>query len=240
MTVPRLPADARVVAVAALVMAVLGAVTAGCGRRATTTEAPEQAAQPAGTTAGAPSGPPVERVPPERTNIRLNQRAAWRGLLAWSDDCEDAFQATHVGEDGGVAVHTLSGNVSLVEVLCASGAYQPSHVVFRLDERSAAPKAMLLTFDSFVSEDGTALTRSQATEIWGETSLRDGATELTVLAVARQTADCGVWTRYDVSGDAPQLIEVRSGLPCPARAAAPAIAQGSDPPPGWRLVPLQP
>ena len=180
------------------------------------------------------AAPAWPRLP--RTQVTLLDRTAWRGVLSWPDDCEASFQASRASEDGGLEFADVGERVSVVAVLCAAGSYQPSHVFVRLDERARLPLVSLLSFSVYTSEDGTTLTRSDATEIWGEPTLSADTKELRVLALARQTGDCGVWTRYDIGSDAPRLLEARARQPCPDTPETPAFGAPGEPPEGWAPV----
>ena len=88
--------------------------------------------------------------------------------LMWPDDCEDAFQASHAGDAGGILVASLTPGVSLVEVTCAAGSYQPSAMRFKLTEDTGGARSTLLSFPVYTSENGRDLRVSQRREVWGE------------------------------------------------------------------------
>jgi hypothetical protein len=162
-------------------------------------------------------------------------RKQWRTALEWPAGCEDAFQASNAGGDEGIAVTELEPRLALVEVLCAGGAYQPSHVYILLDERGAAPAKTLLRFAVYHSEDGTSLALSMETELWGESVVSPHSREMSVLTLSRQLADCGIWSRYRI-GTQPTLIAAAARLPCPATPGSPAESPDGDAPRGWRPI----
>ena len=208
------------------------AIVAAC----TTCCAPDSdvgtARQPPATAAVVESTPPLPTL--RRTApLSLDDRAAWRSVVRWPAECEEAFEASQVGEDGGLAIHALAPRVSLVEVLCAGGAYQPSHVYIRFDEEGSAPIATLLQFPVLVAEDGVTAEESLETDIWGQSWLSSDAGELSVLALSRQLADCGIWSRYAI-GEQPRLIAAAARLPCAATPGPPAQFTNGDAPSGWR------
>ena len=131
-------------------------------------------------------------------------------------------------------IHGVAPRVSLVEVLCAAGAYQPSHVYIRYDEQGASPIATSLQFPVFLSAESAIPQTSLETEIWGESSLSSDARVLSVLMLSRQLADCGVWSRYAIGAGRPQLIAAAARLPCPATPGPPAESANGGAPPGWR------
>jgi hypothetical protein len=166
--------------------------------------------------------------------MSLADRAAWRAALDWPASCEQAFASSRAGEDGGLAIHVVEPGVSLVEVLCAAGAYQPSHAYIRYDEHGASPIATLLEFPVFESAESATPETSRETEIWGESSFASDTRELSVLTLSRQLADCGVWSRYAMGTGQPQLIAAAALLPCPTIPGPPADPASGEPPRGWR------
>jgi hypothetical protein len=172
-----------------------------------------------------------------RDRITLAQRANWRSHLRWADDCEESFVASHVGDGGGISVVRLGSGVSLVEVTCAAGAYQPSTLRFRLTEDANGARTDPLSFPVYVSENGRDLTVSQEAEVWGESMVDGAAAEIVILSLGRQTADCGVWARYSLAGEQPRLLDAAARTECPAQPGPPARLSGASPPADWTPIP---
>jgi len=167
----------------------------------------------------------------------LTDRAAWRQVLQWPADCEDAFQASHVGEDGGLMLAELAPQLTLVDVLCAAGAYQPSHVFLRLDERGSSRVVSVLEFTPFDSEDGrTVAVSAPRRELWGEAYVAVDRRELSVLSLSRQLGDCGVWHKWAIGTEQPRLLAAAARLPCPSRPGTAAQMIAGDAPSGWRRM----
>lgn len=156
--------------------------------------------------------------------------------LMWPDECEDAFQASHAGDAGGIRVVRLGPGVSLVEVTCAAGAYQPSTMRFTLAEDASGARIKPLTFPVYTSENGRDLTLSHETDVWGDSVVNGPAAEIVILSLARQTADCGVWARYSLAGDQPRLLAAAARTRCPAAPGPAASLSGSGPPAGWTAI----
>ena len=209
------------------------AVSCAPGSRDTATrpEANEAQADKSGQT-----NPTLKRSVP----LSLEDRTAWRAALDWPTSCEEAFGSSHAGQEGGLVIRTLAPRVSLVEVLCAAGTYQPSHVYVKYDEQGASPIATLLEFPVFLSADEATPETSLQTEIWGESSLSSDGRMLSVLAFSRQIADCGVWSRYAIDAERPRLVAAAVQLPCPTTPGSPAESSDGDAPRGWRPLPLSP
>ncbi len=168
-----------------------------------------------------------------RTNVSIDDRAAWRQHLQWPDSCEEAFQASRAGTDGGLMFTSLGDGVSLVEVVCAAGAYQPSVVRMRMVESAGGVQATVLVFPVYRSEDGRQVTLVRETEVWGESVVQASERHLVVLALARQTADCGVWTQYSLAAAEPRMVDAAARLDCPTPATDPVTLSATEPPRGW-------
>lgn len=181
-----------------------------------------------------PAAPALRRTPP----FSLADREQWRRVLDWPSSCEESFQSTRAAEDGGLAIGELAAGLSIVEVLCAAGSYQLSHTYVRFDERGSSRVATTLQFPVYESADAATLTVAQGTELFGDVTLSLERRELSVLALSRQLADCGIWTRYDVATERPQLVAAASLLPCPSTPGSPAESVAGDAPRGWRPIRL--
>jgi hypothetical protein len=215
----------------ALALMLIGA-SGGGGCRQRDTDASARAADPAASETRLVD---VSALP--RDGITMAQRGTWHTQLMWPDDCEDAFRASHAADAGGIRVVRLGPAVSLVEVICAAGSYQPSALRFKLTEDSAGARSVPLSFPVYSSEDGRDLRLSQETVVWGESVVTPAAAEIAILSLARQTADCGVWARYSLAGDRPRLVAAAARLQCPTAPGPPVPVSASDPPAGWDAIP---
>ena len=171
-----------------------------------------------------------------RGDVRQVDRAAWREVLNWTNDCEEAFQSTHAGEGTGIELQSLGEQISLVAVLCVAGSYQPSFMYYYLDEGSSPPLSAVISFPTYESPDGRTLIRAEHTELWGEARFVPERRELYVLNVSRQTRDCGSWARYAFVDHEVQLREFWVRLPCPEEIEQPVDPQPGVPPDGWTRV----
>jgi hypothetical protein len=165
-------------------------------------------------------------------------RAAWRARLGWPDDCEQAFEMTDASTDSGVVVQALEQGAMLVAVRCAAGAYQPSALVIQVDAADT-PAARVLTFATYVSPDGETLERVDTTELRGEIRFAAQGPTLSVLALSRQTRDCGTWAEYTLVDRAPRLVTLYARLPCPGTPDTPVDPAPDEPPPGWKRMDAQ-
>lgn len=230
MTAPTQPCLAAVLIVVASVFAALAA----CGERPAPIDARREAAAAQAAAQVPPTLPALRRTPP----FSLADREAWRRVLDWPASCEESFQSTRASDDGGLSVEELARGLSLVEVLCAAGAYQPSHAYVRLDERGSSRVPTTLQFPVYESTDASTLTVEPQTELVGTATLSVERRELTVLALSRQLADCGIWSRYDIATERPALVAAAVRLPCPSTPGSPAESEAGDAPRGWRPIRL--
>ena len=147
----------------------------------------------------------------------VENRAAWRPILNWSNDCEEAFQATASGRSG-IQSFSLSEDRRLIEVACAAGAYQGSQEYFLLRGSTARP----LKFA--VVEDGKL---KEATEITGLAEFDPKAGVLKVHNRYRGPGDCGSYAVYTFADDGASVKELREKAECDG--------QGAENPEQWPL-----
>src|SRR5687768_5759802 len=106
----------------------------------------------------------AQGVPRVKNDATRADRAAWRGVLAWPDTCEEAYEAAYAEGDeyGGLEFHRLRRGLYLVEVVCDGGGIQPSAVFFLFDQKSRrrARPLKLRGFDS-ADEAGRPLPYSE-------------------------------------------------------------------------------
>lgn len=174
----------------------------------------------------------LRREPP----LTVDDRARWKPVLRWPDACEEAFQASHAGDDGGIAFHRLAPGLATVSIVCAAGSYQPSQVFLRLDERGSSPIASVLAFPVYRSDDGVHVEETRDAEIAGEAVFSPDGREVSVLALSRQIGDCGIWTRYAIGSEQPRITAAAARLPCPEAPGDPAEATPGHAPSGWAPI----
>jgi hypothetical protein len=180
---------------------------------------------PAPTPAATPAPPPAAKPAPLPSG-----RAAWRAVLGWPDDCEQAFRET-AAEGEGIEVYPLGPARSLVEVRCAWGAYQGSYLYYRYDQSSKPPGAGPLEFEVRESPDEASLVPGKSTEIAGLPTFDAKTGELTVLDKFRGPGDCGTLATYRFDEGQARLVALRAKAACDG--------QGAETPERWPQVPLR-
>jgi hypothetical protein len=120
-------------------------------------------------------------IPSSGATLTLADRAAWRSAIGWPDDCERAFEATRATEDAGLEFFRLADDATVVQILCAQGAYQPTQVFGRIDDSDADRTSSLLSFDRAESADGVTIQTQRSDELNGEVSVSPTTMELTVV-----------------------------------------------------------
>lgn len=225
-----------------LVAILLLAYAAGCSRPPADGAPARPALSPAPGLPMASNPEPAAAAPAPaplpRRDLTVVDRARWYTYLRWPQDCEDAFKQTAVTDDGGIEIRTLPSGSSIAIVRCALGAYQPTSVVLRFDERAPAARASLLEFATFESADGKTLAPARTRELSGEIAWLEGTNSFVVLTLARQIGDCGTWARYSVDEDAPRLAAFAAAVPCPDPSGQRVDPRPGEPPKGWKTIRL--
>jgi len=164
-------------------------------------------------------GKSSRNTPPEKASIRLPEskedRAAWRNVLHWSDDCEEAFRGTG-GSRGGLQFYDLDHNRQLVEVGCAAGAYQGSQEYFIVDQNPSSEAVHAVSLPTYEASgtDGETLLRKSVKEITGSPEFDHVNHRLKILNRYRGPGDCGSYAVYGFQSEQPVLEEFRAKLEC--------------------------
>ncbi|MBV8202605.1 MAG: DUF1176 domain-containing protein [Acidobacteria bacterium] len=169
-------------------------------------------------------------LPVGKHDLTLADRATFRRVLGWSDECEQGFDATDSGYSG-VEVETLAPGRYLVGVVCARGAYQGSRVYFYYDATGQPAAARPLVFETRESPDEGSLVRTTTRELWGLPTFDRQARRLQVLNKFRGPGDCGILATYDFVAGVPRLAELRAKPVCDGK--------GAEEPERWPPVPLR-
>ena len=194
---------------AALSLALLGAGLAAAGAACDRPNESPPAPAPAPAAAAAPA-------PPASPRSRAD-RAAWRGALAWPDDCEP--RAEIAPDDAGVALRPLGGTRVLAQVRCAPGAYQATYRFYVADTAARPVRAHALAFPD-VTDAGDAapaaerLRPGRTEEVIGLPTFDAARRELAVERKFRGPGDCGLRFRYAITDSGAVLRELRGKLDC--------------------------
>lgn len=200
----------------ALAVAALSACADGAPERAGAAETQAEAAQSSAPAAGVAALPDAE------------DRAGWRALLAWPEDCEERRRATVAAEMGaGIEVDTLGEGRYLVQVLCYSGAYQPGKLVFvQGPGRASAPLRLPGQDEGGTPEDSIPYVN-------GLTDFDRATRELEVLSKSRGMGDCGKLVRFAFPSGVPTVKWLRAQE---CGAVEPPVVE----PHRWPLIPADP
>jgi len=150
------------------------------------------------------------QAPPRvKKNVTRAERAAWRGVLAWPESCEAAYEQSYPDEEtyGGVEFHRLGRGRYLVEVVCDGGGIQPSAVFMLYDGRRARP----LRLKRFEDE----------TEVRALSKFLPRTRELLLMSKADAMGTCGLFVRYGFRGARPRVVEARRQDDCGGPRATP-------------------
>ena len=162
---------------------------------------------------------PAKTAPPSiKANPTYEDRKAWREVLKWPDECEQAFDYPDKSY-GGIEFNQLAEKQYLVEVTCTGGAYQGYQVYYFYDETKQQPTAKLLTFESRESQDEKSLTKTETSEMWGQATFDEKTKELKVFNRFRGIGDCGILATYGFVNGEPELKELRAKINCDGKGA---------------------
>jgi len=220
-----------------LLLAALSAVACAPQENAGRGNANEAAAAKAETpTAGKPSQTQTPTtaarasLPPTEGKLTPADRKAWREIIRWPEECEEAFAGTagRAGDNAGLEFFELGEGRRLVKVLCAGGAYQPSQVFAIVNEAGATPSAKVLTFDVYESPGDDKLEKTSATELWGLADFDARTKQLKVHNRFRGPGDCGTLSTYGFDAAGPVLKELRADTLCDGK--------GAENPERWKKV----
>ena len=158
---------------------------------------------------GAAQGLPRVKREPTRAD-----RAAWRGVLAWPDACEKAYEAAYPEGDvyGGLDFHRLRRGLYLVEVVCDGGGIQPGAVFLLYDGRRPRA-ARLLKLKGFDGDDERARALPYS-EVRALTKFIPSTRELLLMSKADAMGTCGLYVRYSFAAGRPRVVEAREQTDC--------------------------
>ena len=151
----------------------------------------------------------AQGVPRVKRNVTRAQRAEWRGVLRWTEACEEAYRTAYPeGETyGGLEFHRLGRGRYLVEVVCDGGGIQPSAVFMLYDGR----RAHALRLKGF--EDAEA--------VRALTKFDPARRELLLMSTADAMGTCGLFVLYSFRGARPRVVEARREDDCGGARATP-------------------
>ncbi len=151
----------------------------------------------------------------QKTNLTPADRRAWRKIIKWPDECEEAYEKTMSKETPGLEFYELSSGQYLVQIVCTTGAYQGYQFYSHLDETKSPPTARLLTFQTFESEgEGKQPKKTEMQEMWGMPTFDGRTKRLLIHNRYRGPGDCGALATYEFPDGAPRLKEFREKSEC--------------------------
>jgi hypothetical protein len=150
----------------------------------------------------------------KKTNLTPEDRRAWRKVINWSDECEEAYEGTMGKETAGLNFYELAAGQYLVEVVCTTGAYQGYQFYSYLDETQSPPAARPLTFPTFESETEGRPKKAERQEMWGMPTFDAGTKRLLIHNRYRGPGDCGSLATYEFQDGVPRLKEFREKAEC--------------------------
>ena len=163
---------------------------------------------------------------PMQTFLASQDREAWRKLLQWPDDCEQAF-AYPDKSFSGLAFYPIAKQQTIVQVICTLGAYQGYQLYYLLDA-DQGPNPQPLVFETREAQQQNAWTKMQTQELWGLPSFDKKTKTLKILNKFRGLGDCGVLATYQFINAKPILTALRGKSACDGK--------GADKPERWPRI----
>jgi hypothetical protein len=156
----------------------------------------------------------AQGVPRVKGDLKRADRAAWRGVLAWPEACEEDYERAYPdGDDyGGLEFHRLRRALYLVEVVCDGGGIQPGAVFMLYDERSPR-RRRLLRLRGFEGVNAGGRPPSYQ-EVRALTKFVPRTRELLLMSKADAMGTCGLYVRYSFAGGRPRVVEARRQDDC--------------------------
>lgn len=146
---------------------------------------------------------------PKNSKLTESDRAAWRKILNWPSECEEAFQELYKDDKhAGLELYEITPKQYLVEVTCYRGAYQPGQVFMLFDEARGISK--LLEFKTYSRETDGRVKAYVESEIAGFTKFNTKTKELEIFSKSRGPGDCGYLATYKFINGKPVVKEARA------------------------------
>lgn len=162
--------------------------------------------------------------------LSTDEEQAWRKRLPLPAKCPDYDPDPSDPESFGARILALTDKQTVVDARCMPGTYQPSHLVYLWDSSDNAARP--LSFPVYQTKPSSKTpSRSDISELWGETEFDPASKHLKVFNKFRQTGDCGWWALYSFAGGAVKVDEFHLKTEC----------DGKDPmnPQHWPSVSIQ-
>jgi hypothetical protein len=154
-------------------------------------------------------------------HLTLADRKAWRAVLGWPDDCEEAHDSTAISGIAAMDFHLMEDGTYVVEVTCTTGAYQGYGRFYSLDERGTERRNAPITFGTVSSPDRklVALDTQEPPGLW-TWGVHDS---LTIHDRFRGVGDCGTFTRFVFAWGHARRVECRAKLACDGKSFDPRL-----------------
>ena len=176
---------------------------------------------------GRPREASQNKPPRKKTNLTSADRPAWRKILKWPQDCDDAF-GNHGEDNAGLWFHQLAARKFLVVVQCEVAAYQSVMLYFLYDETVSPARSKPLTFKSYSGATEDSMKETEEEALLGTSTFDKQRKTLTVLYRLSRLGNCGTVATYSFRTGAPVLTDFRAKFTCDGEGAE----DGSD----WKRI----
>jgi hypothetical protein len=163
--------------------------------------------------AGEPPEASQDKPPRKKTNLNQKDRQAWRKILKWSQECDDAY-GDHGEDEAGLRFYPLAARKYLVEVECEVAAYQSEMLYLLYDENASPARSRLLTFKIYTGETEQSMKQIETGSLLGESAFDDQRKTLTVFYRLSRLGACGTVATYSFPRGVPMLTDFRVKFTC--------------------------
>lgn len=158
--------------------------------------------------------------------LPITERNTLYKEINWPAECEEAFNKTSLQvnpNSGGIFLYELNTNEFIAEIICGTGAYQPTKHFYYYNESTSPPTIAIQSFKEIdlKASAGFMLTDKQNTIVSGTTTFNKETRNLEILHKDRGLGDCGYLTKYNFNNNTFELTEVRVKPECDDRYVEP-------------------
>lgn len=150
----------------------------------------------------APAKPPF--TPQVKSDFSAEDRAQWRELAKWPDQCEEEFAFGADDGVGGLALFSYEPNEAILRVTCGVYAYQTNMLFFRVTTNGQEKNVRPVSLSTYDLEQKKVVPRAYEYEddipgtVLGFDTFNPQEKTLTIFAKDRGVGDCGTRETFAV------------------------------------------
>ena len=145
-------------------------------------------------------------------------RQYWRGLLNWSNECEEGFQ--YPESVSGIDIYPMNDSDYIIRVTCTLGAYQGYQQFYRLSLAGDKAKVTALLFPLYEVINKHVIKNKPAADICGNVLNNADYKNFTVLNQYSGYGNCGTLTTYKITDDTVTATKFRAAPDCESKTSS--------------------